>query len=111
MESYIVIITTCASKEEAEELMQKLLKARLIACANIIPGVQSWFLWNGEITKENEVVVLMKSRKKYYPEIEEWIKTHHSYEVPEIIALPIVSASQDYLEWLHEETSLADLEE
>ena len=104
-------MTACASKKEAEEIMHKLLNARLIACANIIPGVQSLFHWQGKIAKETEVLVLIKSRKKYFKEIEEWIQAHHSYQVPEIIAMPIVSGSQEYLDWLHEETSLADWNE
>lgn len=111
MESFILVMTTCASHEEAETLVQKLLKARLIACGNILAGVQSLFHWKGQISHEQEVLVLMKSRKKYYKELEEWIQAHHSYEVPEIIALPILVGSAEYLDWLYEETSLADWDE
>ena len=111
METFILVLTTCASQEEAEKIINKLLKARLIACANIVPGVHSLFHWKGKITREQEVLVLMKSRKKYFKELEEWIQTHHSYEVPEIIAMPIMLGSQEYLDWLNEETSLADWHE
>jgi len=111
MESYILVMTTCATQSEAQEIVRKLLKARLIACANIIPGAQSIFHWKGKISEEAEAVVLMKSRKKYFKELEEWIQAHHSYELPEIIAMPIVMGSQEYLDWLHEETSLADWNE
>ncbi len=107
MESYLLVMTTCASEEEAEKIVKKVLDAHLIACANIIPGVNSFFHWKGKVTSEKEVVVLMKTRKKLFSELMEWIQTHHSYQVPEIIALPIVDGSTEYLDWVKEETSLA----
>ncbi len=108
MESFILVMTTLPSREEAEQLAERLLKARLIACANIVPAVSSLFHWKGKLDRAEEVLVLMKSRKKYFKDLTEWIQAHHSYEVPEIIALPIVAGSQEYLDWIEEETSLAD---
>jgi periplasmic divalent cation tolerance protein len=107
MESYLIVITTCASSEEAEKIVKKVLNAHLIACANILLDVNSFFHWKGKVTNEKEVLVLMKTRKKLFPELLEWIQTHHSYEVPEIIALPIIDGSPEYLDWIKEETSLA----
>jgi periplasmic divalent cation tolerance protein len=102
---YLLVITTCSSQKEAETIADKVLRARLIACANIIPAVQSLFHWKGEISNEQEVVVLMKTQKKHLDELVEWIHTNHSYQVPEIIALPIVGGNTDYLNWVKEETT------
>ena len=107
MESYLIVMTTCASEEEAGKIVKKVLDAHLIACANIVPGVNSFFRWKGKVTNEKEVMVLMKTRKKLFSELTEWIQTHHSYQVPEIIALPIIDGSTEYLDWIKEETSLA----
>jgi periplasmic divalent cation tolerance protein len=108
MESYIMVLTSCVSQEEAEKIVQKVLKARLIACANIIPAVKSFFWWKGEITSAAEVMVVMKTRKKYFKELSEWILSEHSYKIPEIIALSIDDGQREYLDWIHEETELAD---
>ncbi|OGC03619.1 hypothetical protein A2V82_08090 [candidate division KSB1 bacterium RBG_16_48_16] len=102
---YLLVITTCSSQKEAEAIVDKVLQARLIACANIIPAVQSFFHWKGEISHEQEVVVLMKTQKKHLDELVEWIQVNHSYQVPEIIAIPIVGGNTDYLNWVKEETT------
>ena len=108
MESYQLVMTSCASQEEAERIVTKVLKARLIACASIVPGVKSFYWWKGKITSASEVVVVMKTRKKYFKELSEWIQSEHSYQVPEIIALSIDDGQREYLDWIHEETELAD---
>lgn len=105
MTDYIIVLSTFPSKEEAEKLSEKLLKARLIACANISSPMESFFHWKGPIQKENEVLVIMKTRKKLFDELSGWILTHHPYDVPEIIALPVLMGSDEYLGWIKEETS------
>jgi periplasmic divalent cation tolerance protein len=105
MTEYIIVLTTLPSKEEADKLSEKLLKARLIACANISSQMESFFHWKGQISKENEVLVIMKTQKKLFKELSDWILTHHPYDVPEIVALPILMGSDDYLSWIKEETS------
>ncbi len=105
MEAFIIVLTTFGSKEEAQKVTNKLLKARLIACANIIDKVDSFFHWQGKIENEQEVIAILKTQKKHLDELFEWIQTHHSYSVPEILALPIVRGSGDYLAWIKEETS------
>ncbi len=104
MENYIIVFVTFPNKEEAKALVEKLLKARLVACANISSQMESFFLWNGQITNEDEVLVMMKTKKKSFTELADWIKTHHSYDVPEIIALPILMGSKEYFKWIEEET-------
>jgi len=98
--SHIIVIVTTASKAEAETITQRLLEAKLIACANIIGPIESYFHWSGKIDKAEEYLVLMKSRKDLFAKLAETVKASHSYEVPEIIALPIVNGSKPYLNWL-----------
>jgi periplasmic divalent cation tolerance protein len=98
--SYIIVMVTTASKEEAQTIAQRLLDAKLIACANIIGPIQSHFHWSGKIDKAEEYLVLMKSRRDLFEKLSEIVKALHSYEVPEILALPVVAGSKAYLEWL-----------
>jgi periplasmic divalent cation tolerance protein len=93
-------MVTTASKEEAQTIAQRLLDAKLIACANIIGPIQSHFHWSGKIDKAEEYLVLMKSRRDLFEKLSEIVKALHSYEVPEILALPVVAGSKAYLEWL-----------
>ena len=105
MTAFIIVITTLPSKEEAEKLSEKLLKARLAACVNISSQMESLFHWKGQIDRQNEVLVIMNSRKQLFTKLSEWIMTHHPYDVPEILALPVLMGSDDYLNWINEETS------
>jgi periplasmic divalent cation tolerance protein len=98
--SYIIIIVTTASREKAETIVQRLLEARLIACANIVGPVHSHFRWSGKTEKAEEYLILMKSRRDLFEKLSETVKALHSYEVPEIIALPIVEGSKAYMAWL-----------
>jgi periplasmic divalent cation tolerance protein len=98
--SYVIILVTTSSKEEAETIVQRLLEARLIACANIVGPAYSHFHWSGKIEKAEEYLILMKSRKDLFKKLSETVKALHSYEVPEIIAFPIVEGSKAYMDWL-----------
>lgn len=97
---YIIVLVTTANKQEAEKIAQRLLEAKLIACANIIDSVASHFHWSGRNEKTQECLMLMKSRRDLFEKLAETVKTLHSYEVPEILALPIVDGSKAYLDWL-----------
>jgi periplasmic divalent cation tolerance protein len=97
---FIVVLVTTASKEEAEKIAQRLLKDKLIACANIISPVTSHFHWSGKIDCAEECLVVMKSRMSLFEELVECVKGLHSYEVPEVLALPIVAGSEAYLDWV-----------
>ncbi len=99
---YIIVLVTTANKAEAEKIAQTLLKEKLIACANIISPVTSFFRWKGTIDKAEECLVVMKSRMDLFAELVEHMKGLHSYEVPEILALPIVEGSEGYLAWMGE---------
>ena len=98
--NYIIVLVTTANKTEAEKISQALLKEKLIACANIISPVTSFFHWSGKVDKCEECLVVMKSRLDLFAELAERVKGLHSYEVPEILALPIVEGSKAYLGWM-----------
>jgi periplasmic divalent cation tolerance protein len=98
--AYIIVMVTTANKQEAENIAQRLLKERLIACANIIGPVSSLFHWAGKIEKAEEYLIFMKSREDLFEKLAETVKALHSYEVPEILVLPIVEGSRAYLDWL-----------
>jgi periplasmic divalent cation tolerance protein len=100
--SYIVVMVTTASKQEAETIAQNLLEAKLIACANILGPVSSHFHWSGKIEKAEEYLVLMKSRRDLFDKLAEKVKALHSYEVPEILAFEVTGGSKAYLDWLRD---------
>jgi periplasmic divalent cation tolerance protein len=97
---YILIMVTSANKKEAENITQKLLEEKLIACANIVGPVSSHFHWAGKAQCAEEFLILMKSRMDLFELICEQITRLHSYEVPEVLALPVVAGSKTYLKWL-----------
>jgi len=97
---YILIMVTCSSQEEARKISERLLTKRLVACANILPKIESRFWWKGKLDNASELLVTMKTEKLNFKKIEAEIKRIHSYEVPEIIAVPIVAGSRDYLDWI-----------
>jgi periplasmic divalent cation tolerance protein len=99
---YIIVLVTTANKVEAEKIAQTLLKERLIACANILNPVTSLFFWSGKIDKAEECLMVMKSRRDLFVELAECLKGLHSYEVPEVLAIPIVEGSAAYLAWMGE---------
>jgi len=99
---YIIVFVTTANKVEAEKISRTLLEERLIACANIVNPVVSFFHWKGNVDCADECLVIMKSRLDLFAALEERVKALHSYEVPEILALPIVEGSADYLAWMRD---------
>lgn len=98
--SYLIVLMTTATKKEAENIARNLLNQKLIACANIVGPVSSLFRWRDMISRENEFLVSMKTHSNLFGKLATTIKPMHSYEVPEIIAVPIIKGEQSYLEWL-----------
>jgi len=105
MGSYIQIITTTEKKEDAEKIAMTLVEKRLAACVQIAGPITSLYRWKGNIEIAQEWQCWIKSKEVLYKEIEKAIKSVHPYEVPEIIAMPIVAGSPDYLEWLESEVT------
>jgi len=97
---YLIVFVTASNREEAVKIVRVLLEERLIACGNLVDGVSSFFWWKGEIEEETEVLVVMKSDDKRFKKLSERIVELHSYDVPEILAVPIVNGLPSYLDWL-----------
>jgi len=96
----IVIFITTSTEEEAHKVAELLLGRRKAACVNIVPGVDSSFWWRGKLDSARESLLIIKTTASLLPEIIELVKSVHSYEVPEIIALPIIGGNEDYLKWI-----------
>ena len=91
---------TAPTKKEAKKLAEALLSEGLIACANIIPAVESLFVWEGEIQKANEAVLIIKTREKNEDKIIKFVERHHSYECPCVVFLPITNGHAEFLRWV-----------
>ncbi len=100
----IVIYCTVPEKKIAKNITKILMKHKLAACVSMVENVRSVFSWDGEICEEKEILMMIKTRRSNYGKIKLVIEDVHSYTVPEIIALPIVDCSEDYLKWLVKET-------
>jgi periplasmic divalent cation tolerance protein len=99
----IVVLMTAANAEESERIAAMLIDARLAACVQILPAIKSVYRWNGEIVRENEVLLMAKTSREKFDELDRAVRAIHSYETPEIVALPIVAISDAYLKWLEGE--------
>ncbi len=99
--SYGVVLVTAASRQEAEAIAIALVQSHLAACVSLLP-IHSIYTWEGELHQEEEWQLLIKTDLAQFQRLETKIREFHSYEVPEIIALPLVAGSQPYLKWVHE---------
>ncbi|HWR01388.1 MAG TPA: divalent-cation tolerance protein CutA [Chlorobaculum sp.] len=101
--SYCMVVTTAPDRQVAENLAVGILGNRLAACVQM-GEIRSYFLWDGALQKENEVVLSIKTTGKRYAALESYIRDHHPYDVPEIIKLPVTGGLPDYLAWLDSST-------
>lgn len=101
---HIVILVTAKDEAQANKIAEKLVAEKLVACANIVPGIQSIFRWQGKVDRAREVLLVLKSRRRHFSVIVKTIKAMHSYDVPEVIALPIIEGNKDYLQWITDST-------
>ena len=99
----VAILITVDTDEEAQRIARVLLEQRKAACVNIIPGVNSLFWWEGELGSAQESLLIVKTKSSVLDEVTRLVKEIHSYDVPEIIAMPIVGGNRDYLEWIDKE--------
>jgi periplasmic divalent cation tolerance protein len=106
--SFMVVLTTTASREEAEKIARILLEERLVACVNITDTVSSLFWWKGKIDMEKEFLLFMKTHESLFPRLKKKLKEIHSYQVPEMIGLPIKMVSEPYKEWLKETLQVSE---
>jgi periplasmic divalent cation tolerance protein len=103
MKSYIQISTTTETKEQAKKIAQYLVETRLAACVQITGPITSVYRWKGKVENAQEWLCMIKTRKELFDKVETAIKKLHSYETPEIVTIPIVKGSKEYLIWLDDE--------
>ena len=101
-QDYRLVITTCPSTTLAEQIARTLLDRQCAACVNILPGVRSIYRWQGKIADDNEVILLVKTIETCLPQVQQCIRELHTYDIPEMIALPIVNGFTPYLNWITE---------
>lgn len=101
----LVILVTTVNQEEAVRIGKEMVNAKLAACANVIPSIQSIYRWDGKVVQEEEVLLILKSVKPRYRALEKAIKAMHTYEIPEIIALPVKEGFDRYIGWVGRETN------
>lgn len=104
MNDYILVLTTVSGEDEGKALAQKIVEERLAACVTVTSAVRSYYWWEERITDDSEFILFIKTRTSLFRELEEKIKFLHSYEVPEIIALPVFAGSKAYLDWIRQST-------
>jgi periplasmic divalent cation tolerance protein len=102
MTDVIVVFMTAGSVGEARRIADHLVETRSAACVQILPEIESVYRWNGEVQREKEVLVLAKTTAEKFAELEKSVRSMHSYETPEILAVPVVAGSSPYLDWLSE---------
>jgi periplasmic divalent cation tolerance protein len=101
---YIVVFITARDAEEAQKIAKALVKRRQAACVNIVSSVDSHFWWKDKLDSSQESLLIVKTKESLLPELIKSVKKIHSYGIPEIIAIPIIGGSRDYLEWIDSET-------
>jgi periplasmic divalent cation tolerance protein len=100
MTDFQIILSTCADREQAERIARRLVEQQVAACVNILPGVQSIYRWQGNIESAAEVLMVIKTSASLVSEVQSIIASLHSYEVPELLVLPVSGGSEAYLAWL-----------
>ena len=100
----IIVLITTPTRDEAEKIGTALVNGHLAACVNIVPEVRSLFFWEGKTQDERETLLICKSRLQRMEQLVAQVKALHSYSVPEVLALPIVAGSREYLDWVQNAT-------
>jgi periplasmic divalent cation tolerance protein len=99
---HVIVLSTVATAEDAEGLARALVERRLAACVNVVPGLTSIYRWEGEVRKDEERLLVIKSRAELFEELRAVLVELHPYDVPEVIALPVAAGHGAYLSWLDE---------
>ncbi len=100
MTDKIVVLCTCAGEDDAARIARHLLETRLAACVNVLPGMRSLYHWKGEIESSDECLLIIKSSRALFPDLQIEVEKVHPYEIPELLAIPIVAGADMYLEWM-----------
>ena len=99
---FAVLFSTAGNLDEATRIAEHLVERRLVACVNLIPMVHSIYWWDNKVNRDQEVLLILKTEKRKIGEIEKTVRSLHSYQTPELIALPLVSGLQEYLKWMED---------
>ena len=102
----IVVFITAPNEDEADGIAKALVESKLAACVNIIKGIRSIYIWRGALESDSEVLMIAKTQRALFDALSDKTKELHSYDVPEIIAVPISLGSEDYLKWVRESTEI-----
>lgn len=101
-EEIVLVLCTAPDAEVAARLARGLVEAGLAACVNVLPGVRSFYVWEGEPTEDAELQLVLKTYRSRFDAVAAWLVEHHPYDVPEVLAVPVVAGSEAYLAWMHE---------
>ena len=104
MADFCVVLVTYPARREAQKAARLLVQNKLAACVSIIPGVSSFYSWKGKRVRSSEVLALAKTRRRLVPKLIRFVRSHHSYACPEILALPVAAGSPGYLDWVRKGT-------
>jgi len=105
MTDKIIVLSNCGSENEANRIARALVEARVAACVNIVPGIRSVYRWQGAIQEEGEWMLVIKSTRSVFAQLSSELRKAHSYQVPEIVAIPVLDGDPAYLDWVDRETS------
>jgi periplasmic divalent cation tolerance protein len=103
MTDAVIILCTCGNQDEALAIGNALIDARLAACVNLLPPVQSIYRWHGKVENAQEILLIIKTTEEHFPTVRDRITELHSYDTPEIIAIPVTNGSDKYLAWLRDQ--------
>ena len=104
LKNQVIVMITVPSLEVGKQIARELVESRLAACVNILPGITSLYHWQGEVTEDEEFLLLVKSKQALFDPLVELVNRQHPYDLPEVIALPIIAGLESYLTWIDEET-------
>jgi len=97
-----IVFVTCESKDQAEKIAESVVRDKLAACVNVLPGIRSCYVWEGKLKWSDEVLLLIKTTRGRFDQLQDRIKAMHSYSVPEIVGVPIEDAFDKYIAWIDE---------
>ena len=111
MTDKVIVLSTCGNATEAEKLARHLIDNRLAACVNVVPGLLSYYRWQGQVENDAELLLLIKTARGLLDEVRSALDKLHSYELPEFVVVPIVDGSPEYLDWLESEVGRGEEDE
>ena len=100
MTNKIVVLSTCSNEADAGRVARALVESRLAACASVVPGIRSYYRWKGELETSDEALLVIKTSRELFGALKAELEKIHPYDVPEILALPVVEGAENYLNWI-----------